>query len=744
MHLTRYSLRGFRRLENVEIQLQPKDTIFVGANNAGKTSATEAFRLFISQEREIRIHDFSSPLFVVFDEIGRKGKAALNDTRLYFPSIEMDLWFTIDDDIEYGKIGEFLPRFFGSYTEVGVRVAFSVTDPDSLINEFLSAKRGPNIKSESTARRTLSEFLDLDSNLKQHYALKYYKLEQIKNEAGNLVDIAHPLDKEKGRKGIKSLVLVDYIEAQRNLSDNNSKENNRLSKVFGDFYKSNLKQAEMSASSVDVINESNDNLTKHYASEFHKLLDVIGTLGFPALNDRTLRVVSTLNAESALSGNTALKYVEKQTEHVLPEAYNGLGFKNLIYLSIQMAHFIYQWAAIEEDRPLCHLIFIEEPEVHLHAQVQQSFIRNIRTVVEKIVADTPGPRTNHQLVITTHSSHIVAETDFSAIRYFRRIGTKIANPTTFTPIFNTSARNPTRPSIPLIAEPNNIIFQIRQLFSGQSIIASQVLNLETFNEQFKADENLQFLKKYMRLTHCDLFFADAAILVEGAVERTLLPMMIRNTAPGLVSKYLSILELGGAFAHRIQMLLKFINLPTLLITDLDSVKPTKPRKICKAIDEGAETCNQSLVEILKVRSVSDLIALPAEKRTVNIGDWKMHVAYQTPVSVPKYGVGLEMAPRTFEDSFIFTNIEKVRKKMLDVLIKVPKVRDFENDYELIHKRVSSRNFKKVEFALNQLFTETNWITPSYVEDGLKWLETALGVNSPINAPVEAKPNTEEE
>ena len=31
-------------------------------------------------------------------------------------------------------------------------------------------------------------------------------------------------------------------------------------------------------------------------------------------------------------------------------------------------------------------------------------------------------------------------------------------------------------------------------------------------------ESLAFLKRYLRLTHCDLFFADAAILVEGAVE----------------------------------------------------------------------------------------------------------------------------------------------------------------------------------------------------------------------------------
>ena len=43
MYLNRYHLRNFRRLENIEINLEEKDTIFVGANNSGKTSATAAF-----------------------------------------------------------------------------------------------------------------------------------------------------------------------------------------------------------------------------------------------------------------------------------------------------------------------------------------------------------------------------------------------------------------------------------------------------------------------------------------------------------------------------------------------------------------------------------------------------------------------------------------------------------------------------------------------------------------------------
>ena len=88
-----------------------------------------------------------------------------------------------------------------------------------------------------------------------------------------------------------------------------------------------------------------------------------------------------LSPETALRGSTELLYVDPRREHELPELYNGLGFKNSIYMAIQARHFHSQWLMIAENRPLCLLIFIEEPEVHLHAQVQQTFIANIWSVI---------------------------------------------------------------------------------------------------------------------------------------------------------------------------------------------------------------------------------------------------------------------------------------------------------------------------------------------------------------------------
>ena len=72
------------------------------------------------------------------------------------------------------------------------------------------------------------------------------------------------------------------------------------------------------------------------------------------------------------------------------------------------------------------------------------------------------------------------------------------------------------------------------------------------------------------------------MLVEGNVERLLLPQMIANAAPRLQSTYLTVLEIGGAFGYRFKALIEFLGLTALIVTDLDSVFPAP----LPAVDEG--------------------------------------------------------------------------------------------------------------------------------------------------------------
>ena len=174
---------------------------------------------------------------------------------------------------------------------------------------------------------------------------------------------------------------------QRNIDDQEASRSNRLSAVFAAFYKHHLEEPESNEAASLVIDANNQSLSDHYKATFKDLMGVISILGVPSVNDRSLKIVSNLNPEVALKGNTELLYIDPLLNHELPEAYNGLGFKNLIYIAIQVTHYHLQWINTKVNRPICHLVFIEEPEVHLHAQVQQTFITNIWNVLKENAKD---------------------------------------------------------------------------------------------------------------------------------------------------------------------------------------------------------------------------------------------------------------------------------------------------------------------------------------------------------------------
>src|SRR3972149_10041552 len=66
-----------------------------------------------------------------------------------------------------------------------------------------------------------------------------------------------------------------------------------------------------------------------------------------------------------------------------------------------------------------HLVLIEEPEVHLHAQVQQVFIKKAYQILRNNDKLKDGSL-HTQMIVSTHSSYIAHELDFTCLRYFRR------------------------------------------------------------------------------------------------------------------------------------------------------------------------------------------------------------------------------------------------------------------------------------------------------------------------------------
>ncbi|MCR4279552.1 MAG: AAA family ATPase, partial [Candidatus Zambryskibacteria bacterium] len=497
---------------------------------------------------------------------------------------------------------------------------------------------------------------------------------------------------------LQALVRIDFVDAQRNVDDDEGSRSSRLSTAFATFYKKNLEQAEAAEAAHLVIDENNQKLTEHYEKHFRGLMTVIKSLGVPSVNDRDLKVVSSLSPDMALQGNTELLYIDSSREHELPEAYNGLGFKNLIYMAIQISHFHLQWMRTEKNRPLCQLIFIEEPEVHLHAQVQQTFITNIWKIIVNAAKDTGDENLVPQFLVTTHSSHILDAVDFVKVRHFQRC---------------------------LLEGEDSCTVATLNASKVQSLREFEPEPVRINGKEINQEEALKFLKQYLKLTHCDLFFADAAILVEGTVEKLLLPKMIEKSTPKLFTKYLSILEVGGAYAHRFSGLLKFLKIPYLVITDLDSVEATGMHSVCRGDTPDALTSNVSLKAFFEVTSVKELHALKPEHK-IN-ADQNRFVVFQTCIQVADGDNQCQMIPRTIEEAFVFDNFGLLRGGQLNLGTIISE--NLDEAYQNVYERVKSSSFKKTNFALNALSSPEEWCTPTYIAEGLKWLETRLDSDS---------------
>ncbi|MFP3423221.1 AAA family ATPase, partial [Bacillus sp. SIMBA_161] len=66
----------------------------------------------------------------------------------------------------------------------------------------------------------------------------------------------------------------------------------------------------------------------------------------------------------------------------LPENYNGLGYRQLLYIYLKVKSYTQKFEKRKsEGEAFFHILLIEEPEANLHAPVQRVLIKEIENMV---------------------------------------------------------------------------------------------------------------------------------------------------------------------------------------------------------------------------------------------------------------------------------------------------------------------------------------------------------------------------
>ncbi len=749
MRIAFVEIANFRKLKAVRIDFTDTTTLFVGANNSGKTSAMVALRSFLTDRSYLTTHDFTVAHWKPINTIGARwlmpppdGAQAAPPTLSEWDGILpfLDLWLDVAaNEIHY--VRKILPTLDWAGGQIGVRLRFEPRDIVKLREEFLTAV--DEVKEATASKDTkvklwpqnLLEFLD--KRLRTHFTIRAYVLDPAKCKTP-VNGQAKPQDLLEGLAAIeedplKGLIRVDEITAQRGFADRPGKnaesaggqaaparrDSRKLSDQLRTYYQDHLdpftRPEPSDLDALEAIMNAEGAFDARLKTSFKEAFDEVQELGYPGVTDPRLEVTTRLRPVEGLNHDSAVRYEitnvatdRDSTQLLLPEDYNGLGYQNLISIVFRLMGFRDAWMRVGKAKHIkageadgedvlepLHLVLIEEPEAHLHAQVQQVFIRKAYEILRR--HKRLGANGSHvtQMIVSTHSSHVAHETHFKCLRYFRRLPAGMAG------------------DIPI----------------------STVINLsEVFGTE---DETQRFVRRYLRTTHCDLFFADAAILVEGPAERILVPQFIEKHFPKLHQCYITLLEIGGSHAHRLESLVNHLGIVTLVITDLDATDGKKAVPPERKKDQV--TSNATLKSWLpKLTKIDDLLDLPDDKKVKPADSlFSIRAAYQTPVAVGNPAV--ERLPSTFEDALVFANYELFKTLDGGGLIAKFKAAVTGDQAQAPQALFDSlRDGKKAELALDLLqLEETEALAvPNYIQTGLAWLEAQMTLRHCAALPLE--------
>lgn len=683
MYLKKMLVKNFRLLKNFELEFKEELSLVIGKNNCGKTSALIIMDKMLNSSK------------IMWEDINLecqkdiyKNIISEQDSVASLEAVNLKLFIEYNENDSYRNIQKFMMDL-NPDNNIVVLEFISIIP----INKIIKLK---DIIKEKKIENFVSFSKFISKNFSNYFETKKYSRGfDIESD-----QITSARSEEIDNKDIQKVIKVLGIRADRAVSnDNRNHVLSGLTSKYFSSYKAAKDESELIFTKLEeTLEEADKELYKIYNGEqsergesidgiFSDVIGVIKTYGGTE-SGIDIAIESSISEKNLLSDNTNLSYRQGE-DCSLPETYNGLGYLNLIGILFEIETKIQE---LFEQPADINLLYIEEPEAHTHPQLQYVFIRNIKSHIathrNKFLREK---NKQLQILITSHSSHIVSECNFDDIIYLKR-------------------------------EENEVIAK----------------SFNSLKDKYGGDEQqgFKFVKQYLTINRSELFFADKAICIEGDTERILMPMMMHkidnkelssgDTIP-LLSQNISVIE-SGAHSHVFLPLFDFLGVKVLIITDIDAANKNDDGKYVKSNPKDAKyTSNASIKAFFKYTSLDtsgnqfrELVEKSSEDK---IRD-NIRIAYQIPETEGGYQAS------SFEDAFIALNKDFILKNKEGLCeygaLKIFTEEDISCDY---YKFALNKVAKKSAFASSLLYfdneagtNDETWLVPHYIEEGLLWLQ----------------------
>lgn len=517
-----------QKLNITEEYISKSSSLIVGKNNSGKSTIVKLLNTLQNSKsgsRSIFKHtDFNLKILSDWyheNIINKSEEEIKNIDKSHFPKLEFQLILGIDDGNDLISSFEDILILSGIETvethenqeiaEVTIDVNYEVADEVAFLEDLVKIKT-----SYFNDSQPYDELYKKELQYRQFLALfssNYFVLN------------FYPIGREEPAKefSLSSLFNVDTIEA------NTVKNDKTLSQAYNKIVSTYIKNND-----IEEINSLVGGIN-------YKVKGMVDANIKDILQSAVSSIESTKNLKMNLHPDVTLEkifansiiYEYQEGNNNIPESQFGMGYTNLMVIIAKIVDYIELYSEKDINGSV-NILCIEEPESFMHPQMQELFIKNISKAIATLLGKKQQLDT-FQIIITTHSTHI--------------LNSKIQSGNTLNNISYLGQ-----------AGVNNIIKNI----SDDAIVSGVDIDKKAY----------EYIKKYLRLEVSDIFFADAAILVEGVSEETYLRYEI-DKHPILKNHHIKVYRIDGAYAHQFVSLLDLLGIKTVIFTDMDLKRKEK-------------------------------------------------------------------------------------------------------------------------------------------------------------------------
>lgn len=457
MYLKKLIIKNFRIFDETGIELIFNKGVnaIIGENNSGKSSVIDVLRIVYSTVTYRKDIFFSKSDFHVSED-GTVADYAQFDVYLEdVPRRMIEIW---NPQSESGVGGDFHIKFEKYIAPNGAEKVRSVywgfgTEGNQLTLDtfeaidvvFLGALRDSESEMKPSRNSKLAQLL---RNLVPEEAVRA-ELVQILNNANN--DLLEKEQLKKTRNTINqnlARIEQEFLNQQIDIG---------LVEPRFDSIASSLRAW---VKPKWILINKEDSVYEKAHSYFQSHMDL------KKIQDSAKGVyfeISILDSETEIDTEVANRVREIANKSF--ELYqNGLGYNNLLFMSAVLGDM-----AIEKGGVYQNLLLVEEPEAHLHPQLQE--------LVHNFLSDANKNDGNIQIIYTSHSPTLASKMDIENINLLYDYGHK-------------------KYCLP-------------------------------FSQTNLTEENKKYLQRYLDVTKSQMFFARGILFVEGISEAILLPAMAK-------------------------------------------------------------------------------------------------------------------------------------------------------------------------------------------------------------------------